>query len=260
MIAIGLLILAFVLLWVVENAPRLALGQRPELRLHTAHATPGARGASRVATQLVMLGIIAVYPYLRGRPLLDYYAEIFPGEGRWLEGIHGAALSVTCLTLAYLGWLAADNIRFTVRYNAARWSRKLLVLPAAAVLGAAVEELIFRGIVLRELLESLPTWPAVLLGAVVFALAHYARRVKRTWTFFGHVMLGVLLCLAFMQTGALWLPLGLHAGGILMLSGTRPFLRYMGPRWLTGASIFPFAGATGLALLALMSVFVWSYY
>ena len=100
-------------------------------------------------------------------------------------------------------------------------------------------------------------WPlalahGLLCGVFVFAAAHYIRGVKRYWTFFGHLALGTLFCVAFYYTRALWLPLGLHAAGILVLSAARPFIRYTGPAWLVGASIFPYAGAVGIvALLAL---------
>ncbi len=99
-----------------------------------------------------------------------------------------------------------------------------------------------------------------MLGALIFAGAHYVRAVKRRWTFPGHVLLGVLLCVAFLRTGSLWLPMGLHAGGIFMIMGIRPFVRYRGPAWLTGASIFPFAGVIGMAGLLLLTAFVSTYY
>ena len=73
-------------------------------------------------------------------------------------------------------------------------------------------------------------------------------------------MLGLLLAIAFLRTGTLWLPVGLHAGGILMIMGTRPFMRFRGPAWLTGASIFPFAGVVGIVGLGILTSFVAVYY
>jgi hypothetical protein len=45
-----------------------------------------------------------------------------------------------------------------------------------------------------------------------------------------------------------------------MIMGIRPFVRYRGPAWLTGASIFPFAGVIGMAGLILLTAFVSTYY
>ena len=137
----------------------------------------------------------------------------------------------------------------------------MLLLPTA-VFGAFVEELLFRGVVMRDLLRDMPSAPALAVGiaVVVFAAAHYVRPVKRRWTFPGHLMLGLLLCVAFLRTGSVWLATGFHAGGILMIMGTRPFFRYRGPAWITGASTFPFAGAVGMVGLAILTVFVASRY
>jgi membrane protease YdiL (CAAX protease family) len=106
----------------------------------------------------------------------------------------------------------------------------------------------------------MPPAAAVAVGAGAFAAAHYVREVKRRWTFAGHVMLGLCLCLCFVRTGALWLPLGVHAGGIFAIMAARPFVRYQGPAWLTGASIFPFAGAVGVAALGILTAVLWFDY
>jgi membrane protease YdiL (CAAX protease family) len=80
------------------------------------------------------------------------------------------------------------------------------------------------------------------------------RSVKRYWTFPGHLALGVLLCTAFLCTGNIWLSFGLHAGGVLVLMAVRPFVRYLGPPWLVGASIFPYAGVVGATALILLTL------
>jgi membrane protease YdiL (CAAX protease family) len=100
----------------------------------------------------------------------------------------------------------------------------------------------------------------VALSTLVFAVAHYVRKVKRRWTFAGHIMLGLLLSVAFHQTGNLWLAIGLHAGGNFMILGTRPLITNRGPAWLTGASIFPYAGAAGVVGLGILTAFVVTHY
>jgi hypothetical protein len=42
--------------------------------------------------------------------------------------------------------------------------------------------------------------------------------------------------------------------------GVRPFIRYSGPAWLVGASVFPFAGALGVTALLLLILNVWLAY
>ena len=48
--------------------------------------------------------------------------------------------------------------------------------------------------------------------------------------------------------------------GILAITSFRPFLRYTGPRWLVGASIFPYAGAIGITALMLVCGYIWLSY
>lgn len=215
------------------------------------------RTIARIITQLALLGVILAYPALQGRKVIDYYRSLLPIE---LAGqfIHGLAVSVLFLCLLFLAWVLTDQLQIDVHQSRRRWGRRLALLLPTAVFGASVEELLFRGVLLADLLRSMPhpQTLALAIGTLVFAAAHYVRRVKRWWTLPGHLMLGLLLCLAFVRTDALWLPIGLHAGGILVIMGTRPFVRYRGPAWLTGASTFPFAGVVGVVGLAILTAFV----
>jgi membrane protease YdiL (CAAX protease family) len=115
---------------------------------------------------------------------------------------------------------------------------------------------------MADLQRSWPAhpWAAVVGSTVIFALAHYVRKVKRKWTFVGHVMLGLMLSVAFHETGNLWLATGLHAGGNFMILGARPLMTNKGPAWLSGASIFPYAGAIGVAGLGILTAFVMTHY
>ena len=43
-----------------------------------------------------------------------------------------------------------------------------------------------------------------------------------------------------------------HPHVLIAIMAARPFVRYKGPAWITGASIFPFAGVVGVAALLLL--------
>ena len=211
-------------------------------------------------TYVALVAVLLGYPLLRGRSPLEYYAGFFPLGGRPGELLHGAAAAILYLALLYLAWVASDNVRFGVRQTFGGLTRRLAGAPLAAALVALVEELIFRAVLLADLLEFFSPFTAIALGAMVFAGAHYVRSVKRYWTAPGHLALGVLLCVAFVCTGALWLPVGLHAGGALVLMATRPLVRYSAPAWLVGASVFPYAGVVGAAALVLLTINIWLCY
>lgn len=262
MTALPLLLLAPLLMWIVQTVQLRHYGLPIRWRIDTSQAPRSLRTVGRVVTQASLLAIILCYPALRREPTLGYYADLLPWSRTALQGVQGAAMSILFLCTLYGVWIATDCLRVSIHQSRRRWMRRLLLLVPTACFGALVEELLFRGVVMGDLLSTpwIPRTLAVGLSVLVFAGAHYVRNVKRRWTMFGHLMLGLLLCLAYLETGNLWLPVGLHAGGIAVIMGTRPFFRYRGPAWITGASIFPFAGVAGLAGLGVLTAFVVSIY
>lgn len=235
-------------------------GRPVTLRMDALALTPASQKVYRAVTNVVLIAALLLYPVLRGQWPREYYAAFFPGGRFLLELPQGFVLSIIYLGLLYLAWLISDNIHIRQTGGAGRSAKRLLKLPLIAGAGALMEELIFRGVLLAGVLEVLPPVGAVMFAAVSFAMAHYVRPVKRYWTFWGHLVLGLTLCVAFACTRALWLPLGLHAGGIFTIMGLRPFVRYTGPGWLVGASIFPYAGLAGLLGLSLLAANVWYLY
>jgi membrane protease YdiL (CAAX protease family) len=260
MLALGLLALVPILMWLGQASALRMAGLPLRVRIDTVDLPAPVRRANRTITKAVFATVLLAYPLLRGRSPLAYYASFFPLGARPREMLYGASAAILYLALLYLAWTLTDNVRFGVRHTAGRLTQRLAGVPFTALLIALVEELLFRAMLLAGLLESLEPWAALPIGIAVFAGAHYIRRVKRYWTFPGHLALGTLLCLAFFWTRAVWLPLGLHAGGVLVLMAVRPLVRYTGPTWLVGASIFPYAGAVGLAALLLLTMNMWLAY
>jgi len=260
MLALGLLILLPVVMWVCQTVLLWRAGLPPRLRIGAADLPRPLKRINRLVTNAAFAALLVAYPLLRGQSPLAYYGGFLPGGTRPLEALHGAAASILYLALLYLAWNLTDNVRFGVRHRRRRLVRRLAGVPLTAALVALVEELLFRAMLLAGLLDSFSPPVALPLGVVLFAGAHYVRGVKRYWTLPGHLALGTLFCLAFFLTNALWLSLGLHAGGVVILMGARPFVRYSGPTWLVGASIFPYAGLAGLAGLALLTINMWLCY
>ena len=260
MCALGLLALIPLVMWLSQSVLLRRAGLPLHWRISARDLPRPLKRLNRVVTNVAFASVLLGYPLLRGQSPLTYYATFLPLGTRPLELPHGVAAAVLYLALLYLAWTASDNVRFHIRYDGKRIARRLAGVPLTALLAALVEELLFRAMLLAELLESFDTPIAVTIGVAVFAGAHYIRSVKRYWTFPGHIALGILFCTAFVWTGSLWLSLGLHAGGVLMLMATRPFIRYRGPAWLVGASIFPYAGIVGVIALGLLTFNMWLCY
>ncbi len=246
-------------LWLVQSVLLWSGHERPRWRLMTDALSARQKRVMRIATNVFFAGILIAYPLCRSSAVLDHYGAFFPLDRMGLL-VGGAAASVLYLTLLYLVWTASDQVHFRVRHTTRRLARRLVGVPLTAVAVTLVEELFFRAVLQHDIQRQFGAPVGIFLGTLVFAGAHYVRKVKRYWTLGGHLALGLLLSVAFWRTGSLWLSSGLHAGGVLMLMGTRPMIRYQGPPALLGASIFPYAGIVGFVALLLLTlnVLLWN--
>lgn len=77
----------------------------------------------------------------------------------------------------------------------------------AVIMAPLFEEIIFRGIIQKGLLNTgLKPWKAILISAILFGMVH-----GNPWQFVGAVLLGTVLGLVYYKTKSLLLPILLHA-------------------------------------------------
>ncbi len=80
-----------------------------------------------------------------------------------------------------------------------------------AILSGVVEEIIFRGILFRIMEESLGTWIALAISALIFGLLHLPNPNATLWGATAiAIEAGIMLAAAFVYTRRLWLPIGIH--------------------------------------------------
>jgi membrane protease YdiL (CAAX protease family) len=118
---------------------------------------------------------------------------------------------------------------------------------------ATVEEVLFRGILFRQIEERAGTWPAFAVSATLFGLLHLINDPTAIGGALAIVAAGLMAGTAYVATRALWLPIGLHLGwnfaegGIFGVpvsgadSSTLGLLRgvFDGPALLTGGTFGP---------------------
>lgn len=154
---------------------------------------------------------------------------------------------------------------------------------------AAVEEIIFRGYILQTLESSLRNWQAVLISSILFGIAHLGNSGITLPSFFARPpplvvlidssMIGILLGIAYLRSGTLWLPIGLHFalnfttanilsaplrqefrnGGFLTIDPTAQLLN---PQWPLNAfspSITDMAVEVIIYLAALLPLLLWQF-
>jgi len=190
----------------------------------------------------VIVGMYAVYVrWLENRPLTELSLKGAAGE------IGKGLLLGLILFCATIGILAVLGVYHLDGMN--DWTVMILPL-TASILAGFTEEILVRGILFRIIEDSLGTWMALAISAIIFGLLHLA---NENATMIGALSLifeaGVLLAAAYMFTRRLWFVIGLHIAwnftqaGIfgLVVSGneTIPGLlrsSLSGPEWLSGGA------------------------
>lgn len=88
----------------------------------------------------------------------------------------------------------------------------LLFVSILLLLGAVGEEMLFRGYGFQVLVKGIGPFATVLPVAVLFGLAHSQNLNFGPLALFNTILWGVVLGYAYLRSGDLWLPIGLHFG------------------------------------------------
>ncbi len=92
-----------------------------------------------------------------------------------------------------------------------RWP-SLLFVSILLLFGAVGEEMLFRGYGFQVLVKGIGPFATILPVAVLFGLAHSQNLNFGPLALFNTILWGVVLGYAYLRSGDLWLPIGLHFG------------------------------------------------
>ena len=174
------------------------------------------------------------------------------GLGRFAGWRRQAALGIAIgagLVCVAVIWIAlAGSANIDIKLTGRTFELALLELLILAT-GAMAEELMFRSYPFQRLLEAVGPAPATVVMSLLFGVAHGANPHASKLAMLNTFAIGILLCVAYMRTRALWLPWGIHFAwnttlGVvfgLPVSGLTDFAvivrtRAVGPRWVTGGA------------------------
>src|SRR3989441_531025 len=193
----------------------------------------------------------------------------------WLRNLGiGSILGAASLFLAALLAAATRGIQFRVDVAGVRSIGETLAVSLFIFLvGAAAEEMLFRGYPLQTFTRANLAWLGVILTSIPFALGHFSNpHVVPGFTFVNSALAGVWLAIAYLRTRSLWLPFGLHwswnwaqasllglpVSGINRLAPA-PLLQAMnaGPDWLTGGTYGIEGGAACTFALIVSILVIW---
>jgi len=226
------------------------------------------RSVTRIAT---LISIVAVYgAYCAYVRLVEKRAVAEFSTGGALKEFGAGVLTGALLfssTIAVLWAIGSYHVTGTAAASS-------IVGPlVGAMMAGVAEEIVFRGIVFRIVEQSLGTWLAMLISAVLFGFIHL---ISPHATLVGAISIifeaGILLAAAYTATRRLWLPIGLHMawnfmqGGIfgVAVSGTpaKGLLQgtLSGPEWLSGGAFGAEASVVAIAicLIAALALIAWT--
>lgn len=217
------------------------------------------------------VAVLAIAIYLAARRWIERRANdelplAFVGREVPLGLLIGGGL-FTLMTgiVALMGGLAVER---------ANGMGALWAMLAMAVTSGTIEEILFRGILLRHIEAMLGTWAALAITSALFGLAHLSNPGASLFAAFAIAMeAGILLGAAYLWKRRLWIPIGIHAAwnftqgwvfSIPVSGGKAPegllVTSRNGPDWLTGgafgleASVIAMLVATGAGLILLVRV------
>jgi hypothetical protein len=224
-------------------------------------ASPFVRRSLAVFVQVMLVGYLMGYPFAIGHDPLEYHkAKLLPPHPEQL--IEMLIVTVGFFAVGVGGEMLAGWMHFSPRHDQKTSIRKVIESILRPVPLAFLEEGIFRGIVLEQLTVVLgngriSTPLAIGCSATVFSALHFVRPTAKHWPVGGLFVLGILLGTAYVVGGhTYWLPVGIHAGGVLVIKFLQPFIHFTGPSWMIGTRTYPMAGLVGIGAMIFLGLYV----
>jgi hypothetical protein len=182
------------------------------------------------------------------------------------ESSLGVLMGICWIALSILSLFAAGIASFDA---SAALSARTLAWPGLAILfNAITQEALARGYIFQVLQSRTTAITALLVTSLLFTLLHARAFDAPGLPVLNVLLAGILFGLAYLATGNLWLPIGLHfswnflLGSLLggrvsghMLGADRPWLRLEGPSLWTGGE-FGLEGS--LAVTIVTAIACWA--
>jgi membrane protease YdiL (CAAX protease family) len=166
-------------------------------------------------------------------PLLTMLC-LFPDDSLGYFGLNGRkdtllfslvwtlGLSILVIPMAYFSAKKPKNLVNYPQIRAKNWDRKTFYIN---LLGWAIYlfgyELLFRGVLLFPLAETLGIWPAIAINIALYAATHIPKGLDET---IGAAPLGLVLCILTLQSGNIWIAFLVHVA--LAWTNSLTALRY----------------------------------
>ena len=243
------------LLWAVQSVALRFAGEPLALPLRFSTRKPLVRWTSRVMIHIQWLIILIGTPLALGIDPLEALHKAFPTPVPWRDITIAFSIMFFVPWFAYGLMLALGWTRIEPQHDPKIRRGKLIRRFFGSLPLATLEEAVFRGTLLEQLLRSLPQSKggvtlAIVLSAAVFSAIHFVKLSppnKPVWQpAFGLFTVGCLFGLAYVVGGrSLWLPIAMHAAAMFFTEVTRLYFVHQAPHWLVGYTEYPQSGLIG---------------
>jgi Type II CAAX prenyl endopeptidase Rce1-like len=264
LIVLGVAASALCVLWAVQSVVLKLVGEPLAWPLRFTTRKPLVRWTGRVMIQVSWLIILVGTPLALGIDPLDALHQAFPMPVPWRDIAAAFSIMFFPFWIAYALVIKAGWVRIEPQHDRATRRGKLFRRFLTPLPLATLEEAVFRGVVLEQLLQSFPrshayTVLAIALSSAAFSSVHFIKRPypgKPVWQpAYGLFIVGCLFGLAYVIAGrSLWLPIVMHAAAIFVIEVMRLYAVYQAPPWLMGYSEWPQSGLVGSILVLCMGI------
>lgn len=232
------------------------LGNKKALDASGLQALMSENGHLFVTGFLFVLALVITYVFRRWVDRKSFISLGLDFNGHARDAIAGAMLALFIISASALILKGTGHLRWMdIIFD----PKALFLAFGSMMLAAFYEELIFRGYILSNLMESFPKWPALFVSALLFMFFH--------WNSFGFfplvngLILGLLTGLNYIFTRNLWFSLCFHVawkfmeGPVLGFSGNESFqtllqITVQGDENITGGA----SGLEGSVILMAVSL------
>lgn len=142
--------------------------------------------------------------YMDKQNFMDVGLQI---KNRKKDIIIGTLLGLVIMGLAYVSLWAAEEIIYS-EFNFD--VLELIYTTLLFILVAILEEVLFRGYILKNLMLSFNKYIALIISSIVFAIAHGANPNISLFSLTGLFLAGIALGVSYIYTKNLWYPIAFH--------------------------------------------------
>ena len=255
---------AFCLLWVVQSVALKLVDEPLAWPLRFTTRNPLVRWTSRVMIHISWLIILVATPLALGIRPLDALHQAFPTPVPWSSIAVAFSIMFFASSIVYALWIIVGWARIEPQHLQKTRRNKLIRRFLGPLPLATLEEAVFRGVLLEQLLRSFPqsrtyTALAIILSSAVFSSAHFVKRAypgKPVWQpAYGLFIVSCLFGLAYVLGGrSLWLPIALHAAAVFVVEVAKLYVVFQAPAWLVGYAEFPQSGLVGSILVLCVAI------